>query len=147
MKQWSFRMFFPCSLLIWIGSGASAQTNAIATSPTAKTESPFARGTPSQINVDATASPVLTLADAEALALKNQPRLLAEQLRARAADKRITEFKSGYFPQAYGNLTAVDANGDTAVAAGALTTSSVSTRGAIGGSLVQLITDFGRTSN
>jgi outer membrane protein len=89
----------------------------------------------------------LTLADAEARALENQPRLLAEQFRAQAATKRITESRSGYFPQAVANLTAVDANGDSAVAAGALTTSSISTRAAGGASLVQMVTDFGHTSN
>jgi outer membrane protein len=89
----------------------------------------------------------LSLADAVARALKNQPRLLAEQYRAQATDRRIGESRASYFPQAYGNLTAVEANGDTAVAAGALTTSSISTRAAGGGSLVQMITDFGHTSN
>jgi outer membrane protein len=89
----------------------------------------------------------LTLADAEARALKNQPRLLAEQFRAQAANKRVTESRSRYFPQAFGNLTAVDANGDSAVAAGAVTTSSISTRVAGGASLVQMITDFGHASN
>jgi outer membrane protein len=101
----------------------------------------------------ATSNPVedhaiaLTLPDAEARALKNQPRLLAEQFRAQAADKRIGEPRASYFPQAFGNLTAVEANGDSAVAAGALTTSSISTRAAGGASLVQMITDFGHTSN
>jgi len=89
----------------------------------------------------------LSLAEAEARALKNQPRLLAEQYRAQAAHKRIGEPRASYFPQVYGNLTAVEANGDTAVAAGALTTSSISTRAAGGGSLVEMITDFGYTSN
>jgi outer membrane protein len=89
----------------------------------------------------------LSLADAEARALKNEPRLHAEQFRAQAANKRVTESRSGYFPQAFGNLTAVDANGDSAVAAGVLTTSSLSTRAAGGASLVQMITDFGHTSN
>ena len=89
----------------------------------------------------------LTLADAEGRALKNQPRLLAEQFRVQAANKRIAESKSGFFPQLFGNVTAVDANGDTAVAAGALTTSSISTRAAAGASLIQMISDFGRTSN
>jgi outer membrane protein len=98
---------------------------------------------PSAINAQAN----LTLADAEARALRNQPRLLAEQFRTQAANKRVIESRSGYFPQVFGNLTAVDANGDTAVAAGALTTSSISTRAAGGASLVQMITDFGHTSN
>jgi outer membrane protein len=89
----------------------------------------------------------LTLAEAEDRALKNQPRLLAQQFRVQAAGKRITESRSAYFPQAFANLTAIEANGDSAVAAGALTTSSISTRAAGGASLVQLITDFGHTSN
>jgi outer membrane protein len=89
----------------------------------------------------------LTLADAEVRALKSQPRLLAEQFRAQAANKRIAEPRASYFPQAFGNLTAVEANGDSAVAAGALTTSSISTRAAGGAYLVQMITDFGHTSN
>jgi len=44
----------------------------------------------------------LTLADAEALALKNQPRLLAEQFRAQAANKRTAESRALYFPQVFG---------------------------------------------
>jgi outer membrane protein len=90
--------------------------------------------------------PALSLADAEARALHNQPRLAAETLRSQAMAKRIQETRSAYFPQLSGNLTAVKANGDTAVAAGAVTTSSTSTRVAGGFTLTQLVTDFGRTS-
>jgi outer membrane protein len=89
----------------------------------------------------------LTLLDAEARALKNQPRLQAAQLRAQAAGKNVSVARSAYFPQAFGNVTAVEANEDSAVAAGALTTSSISTRAAAGASMVQMITDFGHTSN
>ena len=72
--------------------------------------------------------------------------LAAEGLRAQASGKDIAERRSGYFPQMAGNLTGpAQANGDTAVAAGAVTTSSVSTRVAGGFSLSQLVTDFGRT--
>ena len=129
---------------------ASAQANAIPSAPTERAalfagieSPPQVGGTPNEENLQAK----LTLADAEARALRNQPRLLAEQFRSQAANKRVTESRSGYFPQVFGNLTAVDANGDTAVAAGALTTSSISTRAAGGASLVQMITDFGHTSN
>jgi outer membrane protein len=89
--------------------------------------------------------PALSLADAEARGLHNQPRLAAETLRAQAAGKQIQQTRSAYFPQLTGNLTAVEANGDTAVAAGAVTTSSTSTRVAGGFTLTQLVTDFGRT--
>lgn len=87
----------------------------------------------------------LTLADAEAHTLKNQPRLAAELLRAQALEKRTQQNRSSYFPQIAANLTAVQSNGDSAVAAGAVTTSSISTRVAGGVTLTQLITDFGRT--
>jgi outer membrane protein len=89
--------------------------------------------------------PVLSLADAEARTLKNQPRLAAEALRAQALGKRVQQNRSVYFPQLAGNLTAVQTNGDSAVAAGAVTTSSLSTRVAGGLTLTQLVTDFGRT--
>ena len=89
----------------------------------------------------------LSLVDAEGFALKNQPRLLAEQFRAQAASRRTAESRASYFPQVFGNLTAVETNGDSAIAAGAVSTSSISTRAAAGGSLVQMVTDFGHTSN
>jgi outer membrane protein len=89
----------------------------------------------------------LSLADAEARALQNQPRLHAEALRALALGKRIQQSRSAYFPQIAGNLTAVQANGDSSVAAGAVTTSSTATRVAGGVTLTQLVTDFGRTRN
>jgi outer membrane protein len=47
---------------------------------------------------------------------------------------------------AFNATGAVVADPDTATAAGALTTSSLSDRFAYGGSLVQLVTDFGRTN-
>jgi len=87
----------------------------------------------------------LSLADAEARTLKNQPRLAAEALRAQALGKRVQQSRSAYFPQLTGNLTAVQSNGDSAVAAGAVTTSSISTRVAGGVTLTQLVTDFGLT--
>jgi outer membrane protein len=90
-------------------------------------------------------APTLSLADAETRTLKNQPRLAAEALRAQALGKRVQQTRSAYFPQLTANLTAVKANGDSAVAAGAVTTSSVSTRVAGGATLTQLVTDFGRT--
>jgi outer membrane protein len=140
-----------CGLVpIIVQSGANAQANIIPSAPTERvTPSAGIEGPAQAGGASSAKSPQanLTLADAEARAIKNEPRLLAEQFRARAANKRVTESRSGYFPQLFGNLTAVDANGDSAVAAGSLTTSSISTRTAGGASLVQMITDFGHTSN
>lgn len=106
-----------------------------------------AQTAPTVARPDAPQAKALTLADAEARALKHRPRLLADQLRAQAAGKAVVENKSSYFPQLYGNLTAVAANGDTSVGAGNVTTSSVSSRAAGGATLLQMITDFGRTPN
>jgi len=139
-------------VLVTTSVSASAQTASGVPAPSPKIFSASQAERFSQNDVGITASeknqPVaLTLAQAERRALANHPRLLAEQFRVQATGKRITESRSAYFPQAFGNLTAVEANGDTAVAAGALTTSSISTRVAGGASLVQMIVDFGHTSN
>jgi outer membrane protein len=92
-------------------------------------------------------APPLTLAQAESVALANQPRMLAAQLRARASSERIREVRSALLPTVGFNATGVRvADTGTSTAAGAITTSSISDRFAYGGSLVQLITDFGRTS-
>jgi outer membrane protein len=150
MSPFLSRMVFCCLVLSEIQVVASAQTVAMPPASTPHSGVPGQTETPPQndSNPAAKSPPIaLTLAEAEARALKNQPRLLAAQFRAQAAGKRITESRSAYFPQAFGNLTAVEANGDSAVAAGAITTSSISTRAAGGASLVQMITDFGHTSN
>lgn len=91
--------------------------------------------------------PALSLEQAEATALANQPRLLAAQLRARASSQRVRAARSAYLPTAAFNATgAVVADAGSATAAGNLTTSAVSDRFAYGGNLSQLVTDFGRTS-
>lgn len=88
----------------------------------------------------------LTLAAAEATALANQPRMLAAQQRAQAAADQIRESRSNYYPTIGFNATGVRiADPGTATAAGNITTSSISDRFAYGGSLTQLVTDFGRT--
>ena len=92
-------------------------------------------------------SQTITLSEAEAAALANQPRMLAAQLRARAYAERVREARSGLFPTVGFNTTGVRvADTGTSTAAGNITTSSISDRFAYGGSLAQLVTDFGRTS-
>lgn len=90
---------------------------------------------------------MLTLQEAESIAVANQPRLLAAQLRARASAERIRQTRSGLLPTIQFNATGTwVADTGTATAAGNITTSSVSDRFAYGGNLTQLVTDFGRTS-
>lgn len=89
----------------------------------------------------------LTLAEAEAIALKSHPEIASANFRAQASTKVIHEAQSAYYPTVLGNVTgALVADPGTAVAAGNLTTSSISNRFATGGALLQMVTDFGKTS-
>jgi len=93
------------------------------------------------------ANSTLTLVQAETIAVANQPRILAARLRARAAAERVRQTHAALLPTAAFNATGVRvADTGTSTAAGALTTSSLSDRFAYGGNIVQMVTDFGRTS-
>lgn len=111
----------------------------------ANTVAPAIFGQAEQSTQPSSPAGVLTLGDAEALALQNHPQIASARLLAKASEKMITETRSGLFPTAYGNLTSVAADHATVLAAGALQTSSLSTRFAAGMGLSQMITDFGRT--
>jgi outer membrane protein len=89
----------------------------------------------------------LTLAEAEALALRNHPRLGAARYRADAAAATIAQARAAYLPTVYFQVTGMGADHGTVVAAGAITTSSVASRAATGFTINQLITDFGRTAS
>src|SRR5215472_8956809 len=89
----------------------------------------------------------LALQDAEAMALKSHPRVLAAQDVQFAANQRITEARSAYYPTFQGDLTGSQANPRARIGAGYLTTSSLFDRVGAGLTLSQLISDWGRTSN
>lgn len=89
----------------------------------------------------------LTIRKAEALALKNNPQITVGRLRALQSREFVREARSAYLPQAYLNVSAVDSNPGSRIAAGALTNPTVYPRAAAGASVAQLITDFGRTTN
>jgi len=87
----------------------------------------------------------LTLKEAETIAIANHPQIKAASLNAAAAEQVNTEVRSAYFPQVYGNLTGVDEQTGTRLAAGALNNPLILDRFASGLAVGQLITDFGRT--
>jgi outer membrane protein len=89
----------------------------------------------------------LSVKDAEALALKNNPAISVARLNALASGQVTREVRSNLWPQAYGNLTAVDARENSRLTAGFLNNPSVYTRAAGGVTVSQLITDFGHTTN
>lgn len=89
----------------------------------------------------------LTLQDAEAMALKNHPRVLAAQDVTSAANQRVTQARSAYYPTFQGDITGSQANPRARIGAGYLTTSSLFNRVGAGFTLSQMISDWGRTSN
>jgi len=92
--------------------------------------------------------PTLTLADAQALALRDHPQFAEANYRALAAEEVVKETRAGYFPAANLYGTAVGAaDEDTRILAGGLNNPSVLDRAAGGVQVNQLITDFGHTAN
>jgi len=93
----------------------------------------------------ATATISIQRTDAERLALKNNPRITASHLLALAAGQVTRETRSGELPQISAAITAEKAEDGSRISAGALTDSRLYTHAGTGGSLTQLITDFGHT--
>jgi outer membrane protein len=89
----------------------------------------------------------LKLSDAEALALKNHPQVLAAQNETSAQNQRIVETRSAYYPTVDGEMTGSGANIGARVGAGFLNVSSLFDRVGDGVLINQLISDFGRTSS
>ena len=89
----------------------------------------------------------LTLQDAEALALKNNPQISVYHLLSLASRQVTREERAAYYPNLYGSVTAVKPEQGTRIAAGNLNNPAVYERAAYGVTLSQLITDFGRTNN
>ena len=89
----------------------------------------------------------LTLAQAEALALKNNPQITIGKLRALEARQYVREARSALLPNAYLSVTAVAANPGSRIAAGGLNNPILFPRAAAGATVGQLVTDFGRSTN
>jgi outer membrane protein len=85
--------------------------------------------------------------DAETIALKNNPAISVARLSALASQQVTREVRSTLWPQAYANLTAVDARSNSRITAGGLNNPIIYTRAAGGATISQLITDFGHTTN
>ncbi len=91
--------------------------------------------------------PPLTRAQAEQMAIRQNPNIRIGQLLALAEHQVVRETRSAELPQFAGSLTAQDAEEGSRVASGSLSASRLFTRA--GGSIYfsQLLTDFGRTGN
>jgi outer membrane protein len=89
----------------------------------------------------------LWVKDAEAIALKNNPAISVARLEAMASQQVTREVRSNLWPQAYANLTGVDAYDDSRISAGGLNNPQIFAHAAAGTTVSQLITDFGHTTN
>jgi len=101
----------------------------------------------SQHTESASRAPVLTLKDAEGLALKNHPQILSAQYQALASNEAVREQLSAYYPTVFGSVTGSVADQNTRIGAGFLTDSRLFSRFGQGITVDQLVTDSGRTSN
>jgi outer membrane protein len=89
----------------------------------------------------------LTVAQAEQMALRNNPNISVARLLALAQAQVTRQVRSAEFPTATGDLTAVESHLDSRITAGTLNNPSIYDRAAGGLTVSQLITDFGRTHN
>jgi outer membrane protein len=89
----------------------------------------------------------LTLAQAQRLAIRNNPQFTAAQYNAAAAYQTAPQYKAAYEPTVFGSVATVGADNGSRLAAGALNNPIVYSRIGTGLSIAQMITDFGRTSN
>lgn len=123
-------------LLLSILAGASANAQA--------------PGNPATSQAPVQASPAgtpLTLAQGEAIAIKNNPQITIGRLRALVAQQYVRESRSALMPNANLSITAVDANPGGRLTAGFLNNPILFPRAAGGASVNQLVTDFGRSTN
>lgn len=92
-------------------------------------------------------NPRLTLAQAEQIAIRNNPRVSVAHLLALAQHQVVRETRSAELPTGAGDITAEQAEDGSRVSASSLTASRLFTHAGAGGGFTQLITDFGRTPN
>ncbi len=89
----------------------------------------------------------LTLQEAEAIALQKNPQITVGKLRALQAHEFVREARSALLPTANLSMTGVESRAGSRIAAGYLNNPVIYPRAAMGASVSQLITDFGRTNN
>src|SRR6185436_3889213 len=89
----------------------------------------------------------LTLADAQKLAIQNNPQFTAARYVAEAAGQVAVEYHAAYEPNLYGSFTGVGADNGSRLAAGGLNNPVVYNRLGTGLTVSQMVTDFGRTGN
>ena len=124
----------------------SAPTPQAGSGPTLSNASPTG-GQSSAPQANHTNRMTLSLKEAEAQALKNNPQISVARLTALASAQVTREVRSNLWPTAEANLTAVDSRENSRITAGGLNNPIIYQRAAVGATVSQLITDFGHTTN
>ena len=99
------------------------------------------------LSLFAQAPAMLTLQQAEALAVKNHPQIQAAQNEVNFANQQIVINRAPYFPAINGEVTGSQSYDGSRIGAGALQASRLFQREGQGVAIQQLVTDFGRTSS
>ena len=149
------------SLVLALTAGAFAQGTPGSASPSSLPSAPTPQPSAAQASFILTGSSdtasgqqnnpatqtLLSLKDAQSLALKNNPQISVARLTALASLQVARQVRSNLWPTAAVELTAVDSEPGGRITAGALNNPAVYARAAGGAEVTQLITDFGRTTN
>jgi outer membrane protein len=88
----------------------------------------------------------LTLAEAEATALKNHPSVASATAQLDASKALVQQTRAGFYPLLNVNVTGAGVEHNTVITAGTVQTSALHSRFSTGFGVTQLVTDFGRTS-
>lgn len=130
-----------CTFLL--AAGLVSSLPALAQQPAATANPPMAAA--GQSSSSAASMPTLTRAQAEQMAIQNNPRISVARLIALAQAQVTREVRSAEMPTATTNLTAVGAHDYSRITAGELNSPRILNKAAGGLTVNQLITDFGRT--
>ena len=103
--------------------------------------------TPTSTTTTIPATRPITLQEAEATAIKNNPQITVGKLQALQAREFTRETRAALYPQVGLSVTAVGSDPGSRISAGFLNNPIVYPRVAAGAAVSQLITDFGRTQN
>ena len=146
-----------CAVLVARGAGAQGllpsapQARLVAVPAASGLALPTGTGAAQSQSAPASAgsggSPALTRAQAEAMALKNNPRITVSHLVSLAQKQVVRESRSGELPLVNGSLTAEGGNDGSRIASGSLSDSRLLQHVGGGVAVSQLLTDFGRTHN
>jgi outer membrane protein len=132
-------------LCVSVVRGMAQQMPATPTPTTPKPRTPAP--TPTSTTTSTPATRPITLQEAEATAIKNNPQITVGKLQALQAREFTRETRAALYPQVGLSVTAVGSDPGSRISAGFLNNPIVYPRVAAGAAVSQLITDFGRTQN